>query len=103
MPQKAQKKVPIRRCVGCGEGRPKKELVRVVKNAEGEISLDLTGRKPGRGAYLCRKSSCFEKAQKRRALQRAFEGAIPDEVMARLAEEIAAAEEDEDEGDGGGG
>lgn len=90
--------MPVRRCVGCGEGKPKKELVRVVKNSDGEISLDLTGRKPGRGAYICKKSACFEKAQKRKSLNRAFECSIPDEVMESLAREVAAEEEDEANG-----
>ena len=58
------RKVPIRRCVGCGEGKPKKELVRVVRSPEGEISLDTTGKKPGRGAYICPDPACLAKARK---------------------------------------
>ena len=96
MPQKAQKKIPIRRCVGCGEGKPKKELVRVVKNAEGDISLDTTGRKPGRGAYVCPKRECLEKAKKRKGLQHAFSSPVPDDIYDALAEELN--EEDEDGG-----
>ena len=59
MPVKGQKKIPIRRCVGCGEGKPKKELVRIVRTAEGEVSLDATGRKNGRGAYVCYNNACL--------------------------------------------
>lgn len=82
------KKQPVRRCVGCNEGRPKKELVRVVRSAQGEVSLDLTGKKPGRGAYLCPNAGCLAKAQKARRLERAFNCAIPPEVYQRLAQEI---------------
>ncbi|MDL2294517.1 YlxR family protein [Ruminococcaceae bacterium OttesenSCG-928-D13] len=101
MPQKAQKKIPIRRCVGCGEGKPKKELVRVVRSSEGEISLDLTGRKAGRGAYLCRSAECLGKAEKKKALNRAFETAVPPEVYAALAAEIEQAGDEENDGDDG--
>ena len=58
------KRVPLRKCTGCGEMKPKKDLVRVVKSPEGEISLDLTGRKPGRGAYVCRSAACLQAARK---------------------------------------
>ena len=61
-----QKKIPMRMCAGCGEHKPKKELVRVVKSPEGEISLDTTGRKPGRGAYVCRSADCLRLARKAR-------------------------------------
>lgn len=60
------KKVPLRKCMGCGEMKPKKELVRVVRSPEGEISLDLTGRKPGRGAYVCHRAECLKIARKAR-------------------------------------
>lgn len=83
-----QKKVPVRRCVGCGEGKPKQELVRVVKSPEGDITLDLSGRKPGRGAYVCRSAACLARAQKRRSLERAFSAPVPDEVFTRLAAEM---------------
>lgn len=86
-----QKKIPMRRCVGCGTSKAKKELVRVVKNAAGEISLDAAGKKPGRGAYLCMSPACLAKAQKRKALERAFEGQIPAEVYASLEESLAQA------------
>lgn len=89
------KKIPMRMCTGCGEMKPKKELVRVVKapgsedgGAPPEISLDLTGKKPGRGAYLCRDAECLRKARKQRRLERAFSCKISDEVYDRLEEEI---------------
>lgn len=90
----AVRKIPIRRCVGCGEGKPKKELVRIVRTAEGEISFDPTGKKAGRGAYLCHDVACLEKARKRKSLERAFEAAVPAEVYDRLTQEI------KEEGDG---
>ena len=82
------KKIPVRRCVGCGEGKPKKELVRIVRTAEGDISFDATGRKAGRGAYLCHNAECLAKAHKKKSLERAFSAAIPEEVYARLAQEM---------------
>ena len=101
MPPKGQKKIPIRRCVGCGEGKPKKELVRVVRSADGQVSVDLTGRKAGRGAYLCPSTACLQKAIKRKSLQRAFEAPVPDEVLEQLAGQIAQAEEEMDDADDG--
>ncbi|HAH79513.1 MAG TPA: DUF448 domain-containing protein [Ruminococcaceae bacterium] len=83
-----KKRVPLRMCAGCGQRKPKKELVRVVRSPEGEISLDLTGRKPGRGAYLCRDAACLKAARKARRLERAFSCKIPDEVYDRLEEEL---------------
>ena len=88
------KKIPMRMCTGCGEMKPKRELVRVVKAPEKEagdvpeISLDLTGRKPGRGAYLCKDAECLKKARKQRRLERAFSCKISDEIYERLEEEI---------------
>ena len=84
-----QKKIPMRMCAGCGEHKPKKELVRVVKSPEGEISLDTTGRKPGRGAYVCRSADCLRLAHKARRLERAFSCQIPDEVYERMEEELS--------------
>ena len=83
-------------CTGCRESKPKKELVRVVRSPEGDISVDYTGKKSGRGAYICRSEGCLKKAQKTRALQRALSCDISDDVFSRLAEDIAAAEEDEE-------
>ena len=86
------KKIPLRMCSGCGQHLPKKELVRVVRSAEGELSVDLTGRKPGRGAYLCPKADCLRKARKARRLERSLECQIPDVVYQRLEEEISRSE-----------
>ena len=66
------KKIPLRQCIGCGEMKSKKEMIRVIKTAEGEILLDATGRKNGRGAYLCPSMECFKKAVKGRGLERSF-------------------------------
>ena len=79
-----KKKIPKRQCLGCREMYEKRELVRVVRSPEGEISLDFRGKKPGRGAYVCRKMECLKKAQKARALERAFDCTIPHEVYEAL-------------------
>lgn len=86
------KKVPMRMCTGCGQMWPKKELIRIVRNKEGEISLDSTGKKPGRGAYLCKNPDCLKKARKAKRLERAFRCAIPEEVYRRLEEELTHGE-----------
>ncbi|WOC32230.1 MULTISPECIES: RNase P modulator RnpM [Caproicibacterium] len=83
-----QKKVPLRMCTGCGEMKPKKELVRVVRSPEGEISLDLTGRKPGRGAYVCRSTECLRRARKARRFEKAFSCQIPEDVYDRMEKEM---------------
>ncbi len=74
------KKIPLRKCVGCGEMKPKKELVRIVKNAQGDISVDLSGKSNGRGAYICKNSSCLAAAKKAKRLERAFECTIEAEI-----------------------
>lgn len=84
-----QKKLPLRKCLGCGESKPKKELVRVVKSPEGEISLDLSGKKPGRGAYICRNVNCLLKAKKAKRIERAFECAIPDSIYNSMESELS--------------
>ena len=86
------KKTPLRKCTGCGEMKPKKELVRVVKSPEGEVSLDLTGRKPGRGAYVCPRVDCLRLARKARRLEKAFSCPIPAEVYDRMEEEFEVSE-----------
>ena len=86
----AQKKIPARQCIGCMTSRPKKELVRVVRAPSGEISIDLVGKKPGRGAYLCRSSECLKRAVKSRALERALSVPVPEDVWARLTAELEA-------------
>lgn len=83
-----QKKVPMRMCTGCGTMRPKKELIRIVHSSEGSISLDKTGKKPGRGAYLCNEPECLRKAKKAKRLEKAFGVAIPEEIYVQLEEEI---------------
>ena len=83
-----RKKTPLRMCTGCGEMKPKQELVRVVKSPDGDISLDLTGKKPGRGAYVCRKIDCLKAARKARRFEKAFSCKIPDEVYDRMEEEL---------------
>ena len=87
--QTFQKKVPVRRCVGCGEHFPKVELVRVLRTPEGEVVLDLTGKKSGRGAYICKKAACFKKARKSKRIETSLECAIPETVYDRMEEEIS--------------
>ena len=87
-----EKKVPLRMCTGCSEHKPKKELVRVVRSPEGEISLDLTGRKPGRGAYICPSLDCLRKARRAKRLERAFSCQIPDAVYDAMEKEMADGE-----------
>ena len=90
------KKIPMRKCLGCGEMFPKKELVRVVKTKTGEengeetytVSLDKTGKAAGRGAYICKKVKCLEIAAKAKRFQRALECQIPDEVFTKMTAEI---------------
>ena len=86
------KKIPLRMCTGCREHKPKKELIRVVKSPPGEISIDFTGKKSGRGAYICNNAACLEKAVKTRQLERAFSSSIPQEVYQRLEEELKKGE-----------
>ena len=83
-----QKKVPLRMCTGCGEMKPKKELVRVVHSPQGEVALDLTGRMPGRGAYVCRNVECLRRARKARRFEKAFSCQIPDEVYDHMEKEM---------------
>lgn len=82
------KKVPLRQCIGCQEMKSKKEMIRVIKTAEDEIMLDATGRKNGRGAYLCPSMECFKKAVKSKGLERSFKMAIPKEVYETLEKEM---------------
>ena len=87
-----QRKIPLRRCNGCGESKPKKELVRVVRAQDGTVSLDLTGKKPGRGAYVGPSAACLAKARKARRNERALEVSIPDEIYAAMEAEIEKGE-----------
>lgn len=85
------KKIPQRQCVGCREMKDKKELIRVVKAPDDTISLDFGGKKPGRGAYVCRSVDCLKKARKSRALERAFSLQIPEKVYDALERELGGA------------
>jgi len=87
------RKIPQRMCAGCKAQKPKKDLVRVVRSPEGEISLDLTGKKSGRGAYICRDVSCLKLARKARRLERSFSCQVPGEVYDQMERELAAHEE----------
>ncbi len=88
MQTEAKKKVPTRRCTGCGEHFPKNTLIRVLRTPEGEIILDLTGKKSGRGAYICRSTACLKKARKAKRLETSLECPIPEEVYDRMEEEL---------------
>jgi uncharacterized protein len=82
------KKIPQRMCLGCQEMKPKKELIRVVKNSEGNIKIDLTGKAPGRGAYICKSVECLDKAIKSKRFEKAFETKISEEIFTALREEL---------------
>lgn len=89
MPQNIVKKIPERKCMGCNEKRPKKELVRVLRTPEGNVVLDATGKKSGRGAYVCPKKECLEKAVKSKRLERCLEVPIPDSVYDELRQYLS--------------
>ena len=84
-----EKKVPTRRCLGCAEHFPKSSLIRVLRTPTGEIILDMTGKCSGRGAYICKNISCFKKARKQRRFESALECSVPEEVYARMEEELS--------------
>ena len=83
-----QKKIPMRQCLGCNEHKPKNELLRVVRGPEGDISLDFTGKKSGRGAYICRDVKCLKKAVKSHRIDRNLECSVPDEVYEKMEREL---------------
>lgn len=85
-----QKKTPMRMCVGCREMKPKQELIRVVRAPDGTVSLDPVGKKPGRGAYVCRSQACLARAIKQRQLERQLEVSLGEDVAAALQETLAA-------------
>lgn len=82
------RKVPLRKCLGCNEQKDKRELIRVVKNKDGEIFMDLTGKANGRGAYICKSLECFEKAYKRKAIERALQTKVEDDVYEKMRKEL---------------
>ena len=82
------KKIPTRRCTGCGEHFPKNTLIRVLRTPEGEVVLDLTGKKSGRGAYICKNAACFKKARKARRIETSLECQISEELYNRMEEEL---------------
>ena len=89
-----QKKIPMRQCVGCRETKAKKELVRVVRSPEGEISLDFRGKDPGRGAYVCPQAECLRRAIKSKALERGLDCQIPQEIYDQLLLRMEAGDHD---------
>ena len=89
------KKIPMRQCVGCGEMKNKKDMMRVLKTSEGSIVLDMTGRKNGRGAYLCMNRECLAKAGKNKGLERSFKMSIPQEIYENLEKEFEEGEDAE--------
>ena len=89
-----QKKIPMRQCVGCRGMKAKKELVRVVRSPEGEISLDFRGKAPGRGAYVCPQAECLRRAIKSRALERGLDCQIPQEIYDQLLLRMEAGDHD---------
>jgi hypothetical protein len=88
-----KKKIPLRKCVACNENKPKKELIRIVKNNENFVDVDLTGKKNGRGAYICSNKECLDKAMKSKRLSRALEIEIPEEVYDKLSNIMDSKEE----------
>ena len=85
---KKQKKIPLRQCLGCNQHKPKKELLRVVKTPEGEIVLDFTGKRSGRGAYICYDSKCLKKARKSKRIDNNLGVEIPEEIYDRMESEL---------------
>ncbi len=83
-----KKKIPLRKCTGCGEMKPKKELVRVVKTPDDQVLIDLTGRVNGRGAYICPDAQCLKIARKSKRIEKSFEMSIPDEIYDKMEEEL---------------
>lgn len=86
--EKPKKKIPERKCLGCGESKPKAELARVVRGPDGSVSLDLTGKKSGRGAYVCKSADCLKKCRKRKSIERSLEVEIPDELYSLIEQEL---------------
>lgn len=83
------KKIPMRRCLGCNEHKPKNELLRVVRDPEGEVSLDFTGKKSGRGAYICKSVKCLRRAAKAKRIDKSLECSVPEDVYERMEKELS--------------
>lgn len=84
------KKIPLRMCLGCNEMKPKKEMIRIVKSSEGDVSLDFTGKKSGRGAYICHSTECFQKARKARRFEKSLSCKIDDSVYEVMENELTS-------------
>ncbi len=93
-----QKKIPQRQCMGCRERKNKRELIRVVRSPEGQVALDFKGKAPGRGAYLCPSLACLKRAIRSKAIERSLEVEIPQEIYARLEQEMEEAETNDAQG-----
>ena len=89
MEQQRTKKIPVRQCLGCNEHKPKRELLRVVRDPEGNVSLDFTGKKSGRGAYICKSAKCLRKAAKSKRIEKNLGCVIPDEVYDKMESELS--------------
>lgn len=87
------RKVPMRQCTGCGERKEKKELIRIIKTPEDLIEVDFTGKKNGRGAYICNSTECLKLARKRKSLERSLKTSIPDEVYQQIEKEMVSNED----------
>ena len=85
----AERKIPLRKCIGCNEMKDKRTLVRIVRSKEGEISVDFTGKKPGRGAYICKDVACLDQAQKAKRIERAFSTKIEPEIYDEMRRELS--------------
>jgi predicted RNA-binding protein YlxR (DUF448 family) len=92
--EKKEKKIPVRQCMGCNEHKPKRELLRVVRSPEGEVSLDFKGKKSGRGAYLCHDVKCLRRARKSRRIDRVLECEIPEAVYDAMEQEMESYREE---------
>lgn len=89
-----QRKIPLRKCTGCLEMKNKKELIRVVKDKEENMSIDFTGKKPGRGAYICPSVECLSKAIKNKGLERSFKSKVSDDIYEQLKSELIEGHEE---------
>lgn len=85
-----EKRVPLRKCIGCGEMSGKKTLLRIVRSKEGVVEVDPTGKKSGRGAYICREPECFSQVRRQKKLERALKCQIPDEVYEAVEKELSS-------------